>query len=191
MLHFTLIFRESDCLALAADTDTNSAVKLDAYKSTAKLLIRKIVTSQPLTPGEFLLVDSGPYYYCVVSEGGAVFLAMCDTGIKIEIVTGYLVEIAREFLAQYSGQISAVSRPYPFIKFDLYLQKTKRLFTAGRGVGTTRSKPTTIKKSFKSIMGYSENETSARSNDKTQVALLLVLVLVIFTILGSTVYFSL
>ena len=40
----------------------------------------------------------------------------------------YLEELAKEFYLQNSTQTASASRPYAFIKFDTFIQKTKKLY---------------------------------------------------------------
>merc|ERR1719421_2088200 len=38
----------------------------------------------------------------------------------------------REFSAKYSGEVESAMRPYAFIKFDTFIQKTKKLYVDTR-----------------------------------------------------------
>ncbi len=40
----------------------------------------------------------------------------------------YLEELSREFYLQNGAQLGAASRPYAFIKFDTFIQRTKKLY---------------------------------------------------------------
>ncbi|RNF22231.1 putative synaptobrevin-type transport protein [Trypanosoma conorhini] len=134
MLLFTLIVRQRDALALAADTDASS-VELEQCRVAAKTLLRKLATeySGPAvyTP-PLLTVVWKNYLFHVLSESGVSFLTVCDTAMPVGIALAFLEDVAREFLQQYGPQVESVTRPYCFIKFDLYLQRTKKVFATAK-----------------------------------------------------------
>lgn len=165
MLHFTLIARQSDALALSADTENTGGPDLERNKVTAKNILRKLASSdrQGGSGGgshpPLLTVESQSYAYHILSDGGALFLTMCDTSSPPALAFAYLEDVAREFLQQYGAQIATATRPYSFIKFDLYLQKTKKVFssaTSGRSAAALQrsGRPLPVKKSFREIMGH-------------------------------------
>lgn len=41
-------------------------------------------------------------------------------------------DIAQEFHTQYGKRVNTVTRPYTFIEFDTYIQKSKKIFTDSR-----------------------------------------------------------
>eukprot|EP00238_Polyblepharides_amylifera_P013561 CAMPEP_0196588578 /NCGR_PEP_ID=MMETSP1081-20130531/60996_1 /TAXON_ID=36882 /ORGANISM="Pyramimonas amylifera, Strain CCMP720" /LENGTH=167 /DNA_ID=CAMNT_0041911109 /DNA_START=459 /DNA_END=962 /DNA_ORIENTATION=- len=72
--------------------------------------------------------ESGPYYLHYLIEGGVCYLTLCDRGYPKKLAYQYLEELQREFFSQNQSQIETVARPYAFIKFDTFIQKTKRLY---------------------------------------------------------------
>ena len=42
------------------------------------------------------------------------------------------MQLQREFETKYQGEVESASRPYAFIKFDTFIQKTKRLYVDTR-----------------------------------------------------------
>ena len=156
MLHFTLIVRQSDSLALAADTD-NGGPDRERQKVTAKNLLRKL--SQGNTP-PLMTVEASQHAYHVLSEGGVLFLTMCDASSPSAVAFAYLEDVAREFLQQYGQSLASATRPYVFIKFDLYLQKTKKVFASSTARGATAAskagRPQPVKRSFREVMGYGD-----------------------------------
>jgi len=44
----------------------------------------------------------------------------------------YLDELQKEFSLKYRDEVERASRPYAFIKFDTYIQKTKKLYVDTR-----------------------------------------------------------
>ena len=155
MLYFTVIVRDGDCLALTADTESTSP-DLERNKVTSKNLLRKLVNHQVRSQGNYITVEASQYHYHVLIDQGVLFLTMCESNANANVAFAYLEDVAQEFLAQYGPQVATVSRPYPFIKFDLYLQKTKKVFMGGRGDFVKPGRPPVIKKQFRDIMGYAE-----------------------------------
>ena len=164
MLHFTLIARQSDALALAADTETSATdSNVEKNKVTAKNLLRRIASTAQRNPGAYpplMTVEATSSHYHILCDGGVMFLTMCDPGTPTALAFAFLDDVAREFMNQYSTQIANVTRPYPFIKFDLYLQKTKKVFSSSHARGASLQLPTNrsapVKKSYKEVMGIAE-----------------------------------
>jgi len=65
-------------------------------------------------------------------EGGVCYLTLCERGYPRKLAYQYLEELQREFHQQNHNQIETVARPYAFIKFDTFIQKTKRLYMDAR-----------------------------------------------------------
>ena len=53
---------------------------------------------------------------------------MVDKAYPKKLAFQYLDELAKEFTSLYGAQIEAATRPYAFIKFDTFIQKTKKLY---------------------------------------------------------------
>jgi vesicle transport protein SEC22 len=181
MLHFTLIARQSDALALSADTENSGGADLERNKVTAKNILRKLAANDRQGGGSgasqppLLTVESQSYAYHILSDGGVLFLTMCDTSAPSALAFAYLEDVAREFLQQYGTQIATATRPYSFIKFDLYLQKTKKVFssaTSGRSAAALQrsGRPLPIKKSFREIMGHLDAQAPGGQGGSTSIA---------------------
>eukprot|EP00758_Cryptobia_borreli_P002440 Tbor_TRINITY_DN3032_c0_g1::TRINITY_DN3032_c0_g1_i1::g.17433::m.17433/K08517/SEC22; vesicle transport protein SEC22 len=173
MLYFTLIARQTDALALAADTETSPTdSNLERNKVTAKNILRRVASTSQQKPGQYPVqfsVESSSYNYHILTENGVMFLTMCDTSAPSAHAFAYLDDVAKEFMHQYSTQIENVTRPYPFIKFDLYLQKTKKVFSSSyaRGVKTPANpnRPPPVKMQYKDVMGITDPNQSKQRSD--------------------------
>ncbi|GBF94460.1 hypothetical protein Rsub_06994 [Raphidocelis subcapitata] len=129
MVRLTLIARASDGLPLAEGLDSDKDPEIDAYKQQAKALFKRVGGShQPPR----VTVDSGAYVMHYLLEGGACFLTLTEKGYPKKLAFQYLEELAGEFSRLYGGQVDVVTRPYAFIKFDTFIQKTKKLFQDSR-----------------------------------------------------------
>ncbi|UZJ54864.1 hypothetical protein CBS101457_004184 [Exobasidium rhododendri] len=146
MVLSTQISRLSDGLPLAQSVDDSSTeTALSEYKQQAKLLLRRITpTSAPTCT-----IDSGTSYslhYLISPSPNAagnlnttsvVFLTIAQRSYPRKLAFAYLDELAREFVTNYGGQISQRNlRPYAFVGFDTFMQRTKRLYADSRTATT-------------------------------------------------------
>lgn len=125
MLHFTMISRQSDALALSADTDNSGGPDMERNKVVAKNIIRKLSGPANANGPALLTVEHSNFAFHLLFDSGVLFLTMCDSSSPALIAYSFLEDVAREFLQQYGNSVASATRPYLFIKFDLYLQKTK------------------------------------------------------------------
>lgn len=57
---------------------------------------------------------------------------MCDKMYSKRSAFTYLEDLAQEFHKNYGRKVNTVTRPYAFIEFDVYIQKTKKNLTDRR-----------------------------------------------------------
>uniref|UniRef100_A0A7S3VHR9 Uncharacterized protein n=1 Tax=Dunaliella tertiolecta TaxID=3047 RepID=A0A7S3VHR9_DUNTE len=124
MVRLTLIFRIVDGLPLAEGLDKD---EMESYKSQAKMLCQRF-KSQPSQQPTRLSVESDNAMFHYLLESGVVFLTLTEKGYPKKLAFQYLEELAREFGRLYGSQVDTVQRPYAFIKFDTFIQKTKKLY---------------------------------------------------------------
>ncbi|KAI9294613.1 snare-like protein [Neoconidiobolus thromboides FSU 785] len=127
MVLSTTIARVFDGLPLAASTDDQ--VKLAECKGQTKLLFRKLNTnSEPRCS-----IESGRYILHYLIDQEICYLCICEKAYPRKLAFSYLEELAREFIGSYSAEINKPGlRPYAFIKFDTFIQKTKRIYQDSR-----------------------------------------------------------
>jgi vesicle transport protein SEC22 len=75
-----------------------------------------------------MTVESGPFNFHCLIDVDVVFLALADKAYPKKLAFQYLEELQSEFTRLYGPQIEGVARPYAFIKFDTFIQKTKKLY---------------------------------------------------------------
>ena len=63
-----------------------------------------------------------------VIEGDVIYLVLVEKAYPKKLAFQYLDELSKEFNSLYGPQIDQVTRPYAFIKFDTFIQKTKKLY---------------------------------------------------------------
>eukprot|EP00246_Nothoceros_aenigmaticus_P010621 TRINITY_DN272_c0_g1_i1.p1 TRINITY_DN272_c0_g1~~TRINITY_DN272_c0_g1_i1.p1 ORF type:complete len:220 (+),score=39.83 TRINITY_DN272_c0_g1_i1:270-929(+) len=127
MVKLTLIARVTDGLPLAEGLDDGRAEKdLEIYKQQAKALFKKL--SQGTHEPSRMSVETGSYYFHYIIEGGVCYLTLCERSYPKKLAFQYLEELQREFEKVNRSQIETVARPYAFIKFDAFIQKTRKLY---------------------------------------------------------------
>ncbi|XP_037074301.1 vesicle-trafficking protein SEC22b-B-like [Pollicipes pollicipes] len=130
MVLMTMIARVADGLPLAASIqeDEQTGRNILDYQNQAKMLFRKLTPQSPTRCS----IETGPYLFHYLIDGAVCYLTLCSRDYSKRLAFSYLENIAQEFQAQYSRQVHTVSRPYSFIEFDTYIQKTKKTFMDSR-----------------------------------------------------------
>lgn len=126
-MKLTMIARVTDGLPLAEGLDDGREQRdLEFYKQQAKNLFKKL--SQGQHEPSRMSIETGPYVFHYIIEGGVCYLTMCDRSYPKKLAFQYLEDLKREFEKLNRSQIDTVARPYAFIKFDTFIQKTRKLY---------------------------------------------------------------
>ncbi|KAJ8011265.1 hypothetical protein DPEC_G00056360 [Dallia pectoralis] len=130
MVLLTMIARVADGLPLAASMqeDEQSGRDLQHYQSQAKQLCKKLNDQSP----DRCTLEAGVMSFHYIIEHGVCYLALCEAVFPKKLVFGYLEELQNEFNELHGKKVSTVSRPYSFIEFDMYIQKTKKNYVDSR-----------------------------------------------------------
>ncbi|XP_061696239.1 vesicle-trafficking protein SEC22b-like [Syngnathoides biaculeatus] len=130
MILLTMIARVADGLPLAASMQENdqSGRDLQQYQSQAKQLCRKLNAQSP----DRCTVEAKDISFHYLIAEGVCYLCLCEPSFPKKIVFAYLEDLHGEFLDQYGRRVSSVTRPYSFIEFDTYIQKTKKSYIDSR-----------------------------------------------------------
>uniref|UniRef100_A0A3P9K557 SEC22 homolog B, vesicle trafficking protein n=1 Tax=Oryzias latipes TaxID=8090 RepID=A0A3P9K557_ORYLA len=129
MVLLTMIARLADGLPLAASMQEDEQLgrDLQQYQSQAKQLFRKLNEQSPMTRNEYWCFPSS---YCI--EKGVCYLVLCEASFPKKLAFAYLEDLQAEFHEQHGKKVPTVSRPYSFIEFDTYIQKTKKSYIDSR-----------------------------------------------------------
>ena len=73
-------------------------------------------------------LESGAFTFHYLIDGDVVYLTLVDKAYPKKLAFQYLDELSKEFTSLYGPQIDTANRPYAFIKFDTFIQKTKKLY---------------------------------------------------------------
>lgn len=130
MTSLTMIARVSDGLPLAASIqeDEQSGRDLQQYQSQAKQLFRKLNAQSP----ERCTLEAGDMNFHYLIAQGVCYLFLCEASFPKKMAFAYLEDLHSEFYDQYGRRVPTVMRPYSFIEFDTYIQKTKKSYIDSR-----------------------------------------------------------
>ncbi|GES62915.1 SNARE complex subunit SEC22 [Aspergillus terreus] len=120
-----------DGLMLAASVDDEQAeVELSEIKSQVKMIFRRL--NRNAAPQAS--IESGQFNLHYLIQDDVCFLCICDRSYPRKLAFTYLADIASEFTTTYSSaQIHSPNlRPYAFVEFDTFIQRTKKLYQDSR-----------------------------------------------------------
>ncbi|XP_035026211.1 vesicle-trafficking protein SEC22b-A [Hippoglossus stenolepis] len=130
MIVLTIIARVADGLPLSASVqeDEQSGRDLQHYQGQAKQLCRKLNAQSP----DRCTLEAGDMNFHYLIAQGVCFLTLCEASFPKKIAFAYLEDLNNEFHDQYGKKVPKVTRPYSFIEFDTYIQKTKKMYADSR-----------------------------------------------------------
>ncbi|GFF40161.1 protein transport protein sec22 [Aspergillus udagawae] len=132
MVKSTQIARlDEEGLMLAASVDDEQAeAELSEIKSQAKMIFRRL--SRNSAPQAS--IESGQYNLHYLIKDDVCFLCICDRSYPRKLAFTYLEDLATEFTTTYSPSQyhSPTLRPYAFVEFDTFIQRTKKIYQDSR-----------------------------------------------------------
>jgi vesicle transport protein SEC22 len=120
MPQLTWIQRVSNPLILVAEENKD----LDEFTQLAKRLFKTLNPNSP--PRQ--IIEAGKYYFLYEIDNDVCYLTLCDSSYPKKLAQAFIDEIKKEFDIQYGAEVRSATRPYAFIKFDTFIQKTKKLY---------------------------------------------------------------
>lgn len=125
MIKSTLIYRD-DGLPLCTSVDDENNASLADQKKKVKMVISRMT---PHSATEATL-DSGSYEISYVKKDSVIYFVICEQGYPRNLAFSYLGDVAEEFQHSYSNEYDKLTiRPYAFVSFDTFLQKTKKSYS--------------------------------------------------------------
>ncbi|RPA99981.1 snare-like protein [Choiromyces venosus 120613-1] len=115
-----------DGVPLAATVDDDQAeAELSEVKQQCKLIFKRLnQNSEPRAS-----IESGPFTLHYIIENHVCYLCICDKSYPRKLAFTYLQDIAAEFYSSYGNELMNPSlRPYAFVQFDTFMQRTKRTY---------------------------------------------------------------
>ncbi|KZZ92272.1 protein transport protein sec22 [Ascosphaera apis ARSEF 7405] len=120
-----------DGLMLAASVDNeHDEAQLSNIKRHAKLVLRRLTRNSEKQAS----IESGDYTVHYLLQDDIVFLTICDRSYPRKLAFTYLADLATEFTTTYSQSqyLSPNLRPYAFVEFDTFIQRTKQVYQDSR-----------------------------------------------------------
>jgi len=68
----------------------------------------------------------------ILTENGVTYMTLCEKSYSSQLAYSYLSDLKKEFYQLYGHEVDKVERPYAFIKFDTFIQKSKRVYSDTR-----------------------------------------------------------
>eukprot|EP00126_Sphaerothecum_destruens_P004417 Sdes_comp18174_c0_seq3m7693 len=123
MIRLTIIARLIDGLPLAASMEDDVDDRgMAEYKSQGKMIFKKLTDSSP----NRCSIESGAFIFHYFIEYGVCYLTLVDKSYPKKLAFSYLQELQKQFQIEYGNEVGTAARPYAFIKFDTFIQKTKK-----------------------------------------------------------------
>lgn len=126
MNSMTVIVRVADGMPLAASIqeDEQSGRDLQQYQNQAKQLCRKLNAQSP----DRCTLEAGDMNFHYLIAEGVCYLVLCEASFPRKTAFAYLEDLHSEFSDQYGRRVHTAKRPYCFIQFDTYIQKTRKSY---------------------------------------------------------------
>ncbi|XP_062907402.1 vesicle-trafficking protein SEC22a isoform X2 [Mobula hypostoma] len=132
MVLFASVVRVRDGLPLSASTDYEHNKGVQESKKHLKVLSKKLGH----LPDRCTLKDVD-YNVHFISSLGVGYMMICSENYPNVLAFCFLDELQREFITLYDTmRINSAVRPYSFIEFDNFIQKTKQRFNNPRSLST-------------------------------------------------------
>ncbi|CAB39850.2 Protein transport protein sec22 [Schizosaccharomyces pombe] len=119
-----------DGLPLAASVDDESTERnLESHKKQAKLILKRLSP----TSEKRASIESGDYTFHYLIDNGICYLCICEQSYPRKLAFSYLEELAGEFWNSFGEEaLQPGLRPYAFVQFDTFMQKSKRVYNTPR-----------------------------------------------------------
>lgn len=119
---------------------------------------------------EYVTVESGPHFcFHYVLSCGVCILTLTERAYPKRLAFDYLDELRKEFFQIYGNQVAGASRPYEFIRFDTFIQKTKKVYNDSKTQRNLQKLNSELK-DVHSIMTRNINEVISRGERLDNVA---------------------
>ncbi|KAH0610872.1 uncharacterized protein H6S33_011299 [Morchella sextelata] len=111
-------------LAASVDDDQDEAILAEVKKQVKLIFKRLSENSEPRAS-----IEAGAFTIHYLIQGNVCYLCICERSYPRKLAFTYLQDTATEFFSNYGNQIQDPSlRPYAFVAFDTFMQRTKRTY---------------------------------------------------------------
>ncbi|KAB2581291.1 Synaptobrevin [Lasiodiplodia theobromae] len=130
MIRSTQIARLDGLILAASVDDEQSESELVEIKGKVKQILRRVNrNSEPQAS-----IEGGQYTIHYLIDDALIFLCICDRSYPRKLAFVFLSDIKQEFTTTYPSQqyLAATCRPYAFVEFDTFIQRTKKTYQDSR-----------------------------------------------------------
>jgi len=130
MVLSTLIVRLDGLMLAALVDDEQSESELSEAKTNVKMIVRRLNNnSEPQAT-----IEGGKYTIHYLIHDSVCFLTICDKSYPRKLAFTYLSDLSAEFTTTYasSAYLAPGCRPYAFVEFDTFIQRTKKTYQDSR-----------------------------------------------------------
>ncbi|XP_064420006.1 vesicle-trafficking protein SEC22a [Latimeria chalumnae] len=132
MVLFASVVRVRDGLPLSASTDYEQDREMQESKKYLKVLSKRL-GQHP----DRCTLKTKQYNINFISSLGVSYMMICTENYPSVLAFCFLDELQREFIVTYdTKRINSAVRPYSFIEFDNFIQKTKQRYNSPRSLST-------------------------------------------------------
>ncbi|KAI9772843.1 MAG: SNAP receptor [Geoglossum simile] len=130
MVKSTQIARLDGLMLAASVDDEQSESELAGIKQQAKMIFRRLNHN----PEPQATIESGQYTLHYLIDDSICFLCICEKSYPRKLAFTYLSDLSKEFTTTYqpSQYLSPSLRPYAFVEFDTFIQRTKKTYQDSR-----------------------------------------------------------
>ncbi|XP_055481115.1 vesicle-trafficking protein SEC22a isoform X2 [Psammomys obesus] len=126
------VIRVRDGLPLSASTDYEQSTGVQECRKYFKMLSRKLAQ----LPDRCTL-KTGHYNINFISSLGVSYMMLCTENYPNVLAFSFLDELQKEFITTYNMmKTNTAVRPYCFIEFDNFIQRTKQRYNNPRSLST-------------------------------------------------------
>uniref|UniRef100_A0A5F9DRV6 Vesicle-trafficking protein SEC22a n=2 Tax=Oryctolagus cuniculus TaxID=9986 RepID=A0A5F9DRV6_RABIT len=126
------VIRVRDGLPLSASTDYEQSTGMQECRKYFKMLSRKLAQ----LPDRCTL-KTGHYNINFISSLGVSYMMLCTENYPNVLAFSFLDELQKEFITTYNMmKTNTAVRPYCFIEFDNFIQRTKQRYNSPRSLST-------------------------------------------------------
>nr|KAF6478483.1 SEC22-like protein A, vesicle trafficking protein [Molossus molossus] len=126
------VIRVRDGLPLSASTDNEQGTGVQECRKYFKMLSRKLAQ----LPDRCTL-KTGHYNINFISSLGVSYMMLCTESYPNVLAFSFLDELQKEFITTYNMmKTNTAVRPYCFIEFDNFIQRTKQRYNNPRSLST-------------------------------------------------------
>ncbi|XP_066467889.1 vesicle-trafficking protein SEC22a isoform X2 [Tiliqua scincoides] len=126
------VVRVRDGLPLSASTDYEQSAGVQECRKYFKILAKRLAQ----LPDRCTL-QAGEYNINFISSLGVSYMMLCTENYPGVLAFSFLDELQKEFITTYNMmKTNTAVRPYCFIEFDNFIQKTKQRYNNPRSLST-------------------------------------------------------